>query len=371
MARAEELIERAQAAAGSSAWGIDGWREGLEQLVHAVDLDLPGDTAAEAFIEANALDRLVTRLRIEQCYADRAHGPPPAPVEAPIVIIGLPRTATTAVHYLLSNEPQLRYLRAWERDSPVPPPAPATERSDPRRRVAITGSVQHIRSVDGPVEDGPIHGLHFHAETGLPLPTYMAWWRETSHESSFAYHERFLQLLHWERPPHRWLLKYPNYPYQLDDLAARYPNATFVMTHRDPAALIPSVCSVMVESRQRRLPHWKPDPATFGQEMLDHFAEGVRRLARSRARLGEDRFIDVGQPEMGRDPVATAERIYELVGLTMTPEVRQVMADWAATNTRGSRGEHRYTAEDYGLSTEQIREAFDDYLRDYGAWCAA
>ena len=367
MARPDELIARAEASTGLSDWGIDGWHEGLEQLVAAVDADLPGDEFAARFIEDNALHRLVTRLRIEDWHA--IHPKPGPPVEGPLVIIGLPRTATTAVHYLLSNEPQLRYLRGWERDEPLPPPSLATEATDPRRQITAQGSLHHIKSIDGPVEDGQVHGYHFHAETGLPLPTYMAWWRAASHQSSFAYHERFLRMLHAKRPPYRWLLKYPNYGYQLDELVSQYPDARFVMTHRDPASFIPSVCSVMVESRQRRLPHWQPDPVSFGQEMLDHFAGAVRRLAASRRRLGEDRFLDVGQPEMERDPMALVTRIYAFAGLTMTTEVRQTMEEWVAGNRRGARGEHHYTAEEYGLSAERIREAFDDYLQDYGAWC--
>jgi hypothetical protein len=371
IARPEELRQRAQQATGLSDFGIDGWQEGLDQLVAAVDADLPSDRFAADFIEGNAVDRLVTRLRIEQWYADHAADAPPAPVEAPLVIIGLPRTATTAVHYLLSNEPQLRYLRGWERDEPLPPPDLATEASDQRRATEAQVTVLHIKTVEGPVEDGQVHGLHFHAETGLPLPTYMEWWRDASHQSSFAYHERFLRLLHWHRGPYRWLLKYPNYAYQLDALVAQYPDAKFVMTHRDPADLIPSTCSVMVESRQRRIPHWKPDPVGFGQEMLDHFSGAIRRLADSRTTLGEDRFLDVGQPDMQRDPIAVAERIYEFAGLRLTPEVERTMAEWAVGNQRGARGEHRYTAEEYGLSTEQIREAFGDYLRDFGAYCAS
>lgn len=372
IARPDALVARACDATGLDDFGIDGWQEGLEQVIRAVDSDLPGDDIAARFIEGNIHERLVTRLRIEAWYAAHAADAPPAPVEAPLIIIGLPRTATTAVHYLLSNEPELRYLRGWERDQPLPPPDLATEAADPRRQTDVAAGVLHIKTVDGPVEDGPIHGLHFHAETGLPLPSYMVWWRSASHQSSFAYHERVLRLLHSHNPPYRWLLKYPNYGYQLDELVVQYPDAKFVVTHRDPAALIPSTCSVMVESRQRRIPHWKPaDPAAFGQEMLDHFSGAVRRLSASRASIGEHRFLDIGQPEMERDPIGAAERIYEFAGLTMTPEVRDAMADWAESNRRGARGEHRYTAAEYGLSDARIREAFGDYLRDYGAFCAA
>lgn len=371
IAQPAELVTWAQQATGLSDFGIDGWQEGLEQLVAAVRADLRDDDDAAERIEASAYDRLVTRLRIEAWYAAHADEPP-APVEAPLVIVGLPRTATTAVHYLLSLDPQLRYLRGWERDAPLPPPDATSEASDRRRAAPKAGNAMHIATVDGPVEDGPVHGLHFHAETGWPLPTYMEWWRSASHRSSFAFHERFLRLLHSHRPPHRWLLKYPNYAFQLDDLVAQYPDAKFVVTHRDPAALIPSTCSVMAEARRRRIPRWAPaDPAAFGEEVLNHFAEAVRRAAASRAVLGEERFLDIGQPEMERDPVGAAERIYDFAGLTMTPEVRRDMAAWAEDNRRGARGEHRYRAEEYGLSSERIREAFGDYLRDFGAYCAA
>lgn len=368
IARPDEMVRRAEVATGLTDWGMDGWQEGLDQLVRAVDTDLAGDDYAERLIEAQVYDRLALRLRIEELYASRVNGPPPAPVEAPIVIVGLPRTATTAAHYLLANDPGLRYLRGWEVKQPLPPPNLATEATDSRRNVEVTAGVQHIKTVDGPVEDGPIHGLHFHAETGLPLPTYMKWWRAASHRTAFAYHERFLQLLHWERPPHRWVLKYPNYGYQLDDIFDQYPDATFVVTHRDPTVLIPSTCSVMVSSRRQRIPHWSPDES-FGQEMLSHFAGAMRRLHESRVRIGEHRFLDIGQPELERDAVTTAERIYEFVGLPLTATVRTTIADWAAENQRGSRGAHTYSAEDYGLTTEQIREAFADYLRDYGGFC--
>ena len=43
------------------------------------------------------------------------------------MVFGLPRTGTTALHYLLSVDPQFRYLRSWELRDPVPPPDIATE----------------------------------------------------------------------------------------------------------------------------------------------------------------------------------------------------------------------------------------------------
>ena len=177
-----------------------------------------------------------------------------------------------------------------------------------------------------------------------------------------------LRLLHAHRPPRRWLLKFPNYLFQLPDVVAQYPDARFVMTHRDPEAVIPSTCSVVAGPKER-VPSWSPDPAAFGHEMLEHFTAAMQRAMADRTALGEDRFLDVGQYELEHDAVATAERICDFAGIDFAGDVRTAMTDWAAGNRRGSRGEHRYSAAEFGLTSEEIREAFADYLAAYGELC--
>ena len=168
----ELLIERARERADLSDLGPDGWREGYERLVDAIGTDVVGDPDAIASIEELIVGRLVTRLQIEAWYAEHGGGAE-HPVEGPLVIIGLPRTATTALHYLLAVDPRFRYPRKWELKNPVPPDA-ATEADDPRRLGQPSStSVQHIATVDGPAEDGAIHNLAFrNGEISLPVPTY-------------------------------------------------------------------------------------------------------------------------------------------------------------------------------------------------------
>jgi hypothetical protein len=45
------------------------------------------------------------------------------------------------------------------------------------------------------------------------------------------------------------------------------------------------------------------------------------------------------------------------------------MLAWSKQNKAGARGEHKYSPEDYGLTAEQIRETFADYLDVYGKYC--
>ena len=366
----ELLLHEARTRTGLFDFGPDGWQEGFERLVAAAHSDI-SDPDEVARVEELIVTRLVTRLRIEDWYC--AHAPETShPVGGPLVIFGLPRTATTALQHLLSLDPALRYLRRWELDDPVPPPDASTESEDPRRlSQSDRADQQHIRRMDGPVEDGRIHELCFeNSELVLPVPSYTEWWRSADHDAVLPYHERVLRLLHSHRPPRHWLLKFPNYLFLLPQVTAQYPDVRFVMTHRDPTVVVPSACSVVFASRRRRLPNATLDSDAFGTEVLEHLLVGVRRAMEARDALGPDRFLDVGQQQFETDPVGMAERIYEFAGLELDGTVRDAHATWASENQPGSRGAHHYRAEDFGLTAEGIASAFSTYLDRYGEYCA-
>jgi hypothetical protein len=105
--------------------------------------------------------------------------------------------------------------------------------------------------------------------------------------------------------------------------------------------------------------------------MLEHWSDGMRRALDARETLGEERFVDVGQHEVETDPVGTAQRVYDLVGLRLPDGVRRAMTGWAAENRRGVRGEHRYHASDFGLADDEIRGTFGEYLDQFGGYCVS
>jgi hypothetical protein len=176
-------------------------------------------------------------------------------------------------------------------------------------------------------------------------------------------------MLQSNRPPNRWLLKYPAFLSDLPAMVAQYPGARFVITHRDPAAVVPSTCSVILSARQRRVPGSWPDLATFGLETLDYLAVMMRRGIDGRQVLGKNRFLDVPQRQVGADPVGTVEQIYAFAGLELRDEVRRAIEEWAPDNQPGSRGAHGNQAEDFGLTADRIRGAFAGYLELYSRFC--
>jgi hypothetical protein len=369
IASMEALIERAVTATDLADFGGDGWQVGLEQLLDGARRDLGSDVAAVTLVENMIVRRLMSRLQVEAWYAERGEDGPPR-VEGPLVVVGLPRTGTTALQYLLGVDPQYRYPRQWEMATPVPPPDPATEHEDPRRPTAASrgGDVRHISAVDGPAEDNPIHALNFGSQDmALPLQSYQTWWRRADLTGTFAYQERVLRLLHSIRTPHLWLLKAPAYLFHLPEMSTHYPDARFVMTHRDPTAALPSTCSVVYEVRANMFPGFA-NPSSLGEEILVHYAQGMQQAMDARAAIGEHRFIDVSQGQVEEDPVGTAERIYGFAGLELSDDVKVQMHDWAAANRRGSRGAHVYRAEDFGLTNEGIRDTFAEYCLRFAAY---
>jgi hypothetical protein len=356
-------MARASHETGLSDFGPDGWQEGLEQFVRAIAIDIGDNIEAAATLEDYALKTLVNRLRIEGWYTTHALETINE-VEGPTFIVGLPRTGTTALHYLLAVDQQFRYLRRWEAADPVHSATLTMKKDDAANLTATTApNVRHISTPDGPVEDGPILALHFHnQELGVPLPTYTLWWRQSDMAGTYVYHERVLRLLHSHRPPHRWLLKHPGNCFHLLDIARHYSGARFVMTHRDPVQAVVSVCSVVRYAQENAVPGFRCHPATLGRFLLDHWVEGVQCAFAARRTLGEDRFCDVDQSELEARPIEVVNRIYDFLGLDLSHAMRSKMERWADDNRRGSRGEHQYAPEEYGLSTSSVRRALRDYI---------
>ena len=78
---------------------------------------------------------LKTRLLVEQWWSDHPELDEER-IEAPIFIVGLSRSGTTALSHLLARDPANRSLLGWEASSPVPPPRRSTYATDARFEAA-------------------------------------------------------------------------------------------------------------------------------------------------------------------------------------------------------------------------------------------
>jgi hypothetical protein len=218
----------------------------------------------------------------------------------------------------------------------------------------------HIYEVDATMEDGETLGLAFHGQQfTLPVYGYHAWYRAADMTQAFEYHRRVAKLLQSQRPPDRWLFKAPHHNFHLEPLLAAYPDAKFVMTHRDPVKSVPSWASIV-----STIFPTSEQPFDFhrcGHEVSNHLRTGVEQAIAARARLGEDRFLDVYHRELVRDPMTVVRRVYEWLELELTPEVDQTIRSWQEKNNSTAHGAHRYTPEQFGLTAAQLRSDYRFY----------
>jgi hypothetical protein len=369
---AEKARKLAIEKAGTSDFGPSGWEEGLERTLDAF-ARIPLNAETREAAEAKIVGDLATRLRIEEW---RKANPAIAdqPVEAPVLVCGLPRTGTTATVAMLALDDRFRFLRAWEASDPLPPPVAGEEDVDPRRIAAHEAAKayamrsMHLHDPDGPEEDlALLSGLTMHGYYGhLPMPEdYLRWWIDKDFTPHYAYLDRVLKLLHSRRPPHRWLLKSPPHLFRLEAFAQRFPDARFVMTHRDPAKVIASTASLQCSMQVERCEPGAIDRKVRGRMFLDFWREGMDRGLAARAAIGEDRFIDVRNEDVVKRPIETFERIYDHLGMDLGPALRARLENYNKDNAPGAFGEHKYTPEEYGLTTEGIRATFKDYIERF------
>src|SRR5258708_24134106 len=123
MAAPQDLMAEATAQTGLDDFGDDSFREGLEILVRSLHDEARLNAVGEAFLYPRIVGHLAQRLQVEDWYRRRPEIDD-VPIEAPLIGLGLPRTGSPALSFLLAQDPHIRSLRQWEPPQPRPPPSP-------------------------------------------------------------------------------------------------------------------------------------------------------------------------------------------------------------------------------------------------------
>jgi hypothetical protein len=372
----DDLLAQATARTGLDNFGLPSFREGLERYLESVREEERYFTpAGVTFLMSQFVNRLSQRLGVEDWYASHPDVEQQRP-ENPLMITGLPRTGTSALSSILSLEPAFRCLRHWEMEPPVPPPVLGAEDNDPRRlsmqrrfdemRVHRPDLIaMHLWEMESTTEDGFLLALAFQ-DQGFQAPVfrYQAWWRDSDMSQAYLYQRRVVKLLQSRRPPYRWLFKAPHYVFHMEAVCAAYPDARFVVTHRDPVKVLPSWTSLLTALLPPGTRELFP-PEVFGRYVATHQEIGMRRLLASRERLGEGRFLDVHHAEFVRNPIDQVGRIYDFLGLRFAAETEAAMKRWLSTNTPGAHGKHTYSLDHFGLDENLVRQQFRFYTEAF------
>jgi hypothetical protein len=368
---AKSLIAAARRRTGLDEFGDWPITEPLERLLDAYQSEARLTTLGRVTVRELIVSLLENLLQLE---AERRRTPAIAEqrIEAPVFIIGLPRTGTTLLHGLMSEDPANRVPRTWEVMYPARFPN-TSEGIDAARSLTATRLAWanrlapkfkkiHPIAADLPQECIAITAqvfisIQFH--TTHDVPSYEQWLEENSQRLAYDFHHRLLQHLDVRRPGRRWVLKAPGHLFALDDLLARYPDAKIIQTHRDPLRVMASMASHATVLR--RAFSDSADPQQIAADWADRWARALDRFLATRDRNPHGQFLDLSYDDIESAPLRTIARVYEFLDRPFSDEARSAMTRFLDANPKNKHGVHRYSLSQFGLERETELKRFADY----------
>lgn len=375
----DAVLAAAVEATGLEDFGPTDFRERLSLWLSETD-ENPERTALGRLILFNdCLRSAANRLRIRDLLKrhPEIHD---LEIKRPIIVIGLPRSGTTHLVNLIASDQRLRSMPLWEGQQPVPDrsESPGPDGVDPRW-ARCEAAWQGFRASSPLIASmHPMNPDHIHEELELELPDFSSYnqdwvtraprWRDYYLAHDQRPHYQFmltgLKILQWFRPRDRWVLKCPQHLEQMGPLMETFPDATIVVTHRDPVSVIQSAATMLTYGA--RMTYSSPRPEFY----LEYWTDRIRRLleasVRDRHLLPSDRTVDVLFDEFMADDVSTVEHIYEVANLPMTNESRAQMQAYLQAHPRGKDGQVVYDLRrDFDAKPDDVRARFDFYLNEF------
>lgn len=346
---------------------------------------------------------LIAKLRViqELKEADTKDFCKSNPIEKPIFICGLPRTGTTFLQRLLSLDPSNTSPQTWELVHPVPR-IKSDLQKDKKKRIKycqkslndfleVTPHFNEVHEMGAEIAeectvmmalDAPAVMMNFHTILARQDEVYDWEW----HKAYKNYYKglQIIKKYRLERKEEtnqsnkRWVLKAPPHIGQLDQLVQAFPDARIIWNHREPKECVPSFASLIRAGQDFA--------EGSGTIELDALGKQVMKYADKMYTSGDKFFEDVkagNYPSSCRcshvmyknlikNPVGTVESLYESFGYEFTADYKKAIEDYLEEDRRkrdSLKGKkavlHGYTAEEYGLTDQEIDETFAWYRSKY------
>ncbi len=373
---ADALRAQASAETGLVDFGDRDYEERLDVLLAAIR-EVPNLTDAGVVVQHSQILQLLKNRLLLVDLLTREPGILERELEAPIIIVGLPRTGTTHLHQLLATDTSLRTLPYWESLEPFPLPEEAGVEPD-LRRVRTDAAVEfmnqamplfplmHEMTTDHIHEEIQLLAIDFSTmffETLASVPAWAEYYRSHDQRPHYRFLRGVLQALSHLRGGDRWLLKSPQHLEQLPVIAEVFPDATVVVTHRDPVAVTVSMATMVAYSARM---HAQPvDAHGIGRAWADRIEAMLNACMRDRHVLGSERSMDVRFDDFMADDLGTARRVLELADQPYTPSTEAAMQSYLDSHQRGRLGSIDYRAADVGLDLDDLRERFAPYVEQF------
>lgn len=369
----DEVIAAASAQCGLSGIGDPSALDGLGRLLDSYASEAKFTERGAMMAHGFLVTQMKHRMQIEGWLAEHPELLD-RPIDKPLFVFGLPRTGTTLMINLIAADPARRSFMRWESLEPIPPATPEEIHGGRRFEVAKAQGemakqhMPHIAAIHWEEPDSPTECQFLMTpsfcsqvyESQAAVPSYRRWFMfEADYRPAFAFHKRTLQALQ-HHAGGRWTLKNPWHPLYLDALVGTYPDAQLVMTHRDPADVVGSICSLI--KHVRRIYSDTVDLKAIGRDFMETFEVMIERTVAFKEARGEGSILDVQYADTTTDPMGVVERIYANFDEPLTDAARAAMQKYMDDNPKGKHGKHDYDLAEYGLDRAGVHRRFAGYI---------
>ena len=378
---ADELIETAKRASGFDDFGSDEWREPFEILIDSINREAELHFFGRLMTRSDILIWLQALLGIEAAFKQHPEIADEV-IDEPVFIAGFPRSGTSILFELLSQDSQFGSPQHWELMFPYPPPEAETYDSDPRiercqhlvtqlNRVTPTMATMHEMDARLPNECIIGQACSFISEY-IPflfqVPTYIGYMYEKGNwEYSYGMYRKMLQLLQFKNPRKHWLLKAPSHLNFLPVLFKVFPDARVLITHRDPIfaqASVTNLAGTFYWMRSDKPLDVQAFEGLLSPQMvaaqLDRIIDWLESGAVPVEQVSHSLYAD-----LLLKPEETLEEIYQQLGFEFSDDSREKMQQYLAAKPKGKFGKHKYSVGEEE-EIKQKRAYFKRYQKYFG-----
>ncbi len=373
----DKILDVASNNTGLDHYGDEKFIERLNVLINAIALDRGLAGLGQLGIINDQIRYLENRLRFEDFKKQNPEFRNEK-IENPIIIIGLPRSGTTHLLNLIASDTRIKSMPYWESRYPIPwNDDMDRSRNDPRVISAFDEYKNFLESMPLLKSMHDMHPDHIHEEIELQaldfstyLPEWLACvpdWRDyylnLNQLDHYRYLKEMLKAMQFISGPKRWVLKSPQHLEQIDPLIQTFPNATFIITYRDPLSVVLSIATML--SYGDRVRRYSVDPKQNFSYWEDRIEILLKRFVSNSHLIPRDQRVDVFFQSFIKNNLKLIKEVYSKSSINLDKNTLKRLNKYIADHQRGKDGQVIYKLDDFDVNKRSFYKKFSFYLEEY------
>ncbi len=373
----EAILNDASNNSGLKDFGDEGFIERLEILMQSI-LNDEGLAGIGKFGIFNDQVRYAeNRLKFEKFKKDFPQYENEV-ISQPIIIIGLPRSGTTHLLNLMASDSRLKSMPYWESLRPFPEHLiNSNHDEDLRQETAFKEYDSFLQTMPLLKSMHDMHPNHIHEEIELQamdfstyLPEWLAYvpeWRDyyLAHDQidHYSYLKEILKAMQFMKGPKKWILKSPQHLEQISPLLRTFPDATFVITYRDPLSVVLSTSTML--SYGDRLRRYQVEPKNNFhywqnriQILLESFTEDYESIPLNQR-------CDIFFHDLMKSNLHSVKSIYSKNSLKFNKLTKDQMQEYINSHQRGKHGQVIYDLDNFEVNKSEFYQSFEFYFQTF------